>query len=79
MTDTLREGTNELHVQVTGSWRKRLIGEVREPQAFEGTVFHPHLFAVKDAKLHRDEALLPSGLLGPVRLVFSERIVLKTP
>lgn len=76
VTACLREGTNNLQVRVTGTWRNRLIGELRDPAAFANTSFRPYLASWGDARLHADEAMVPAGLLGPVRLVFSREVSL---
>ena len=79
VTDRLRDGINNLQVSVTGTWRNRLIGELRDPKAFANTSFRPYLASWGDARLHQGEAMVPSGLLGPVRLVFSRRVSLPAP
>ena len=71
VTRYVRHGPNQLEIAVTGTWRNRLIGELRDPAAFANTSFRPYLASWGDARLHKDEAMLPSGLLGPVRLVYS--------
>jgi hypothetical protein len=60
ITSALKPGTNELTVKVTNAWVNRLIGD-EQPGATRIT------FA--DVKPYRAKSpLLPSGLLGPVRL-----------
>jgi hypothetical protein len=61
VTDALKPGTNEVTIKVTNAWVNRLIGD-EQPDA---TV--KYTFA--DVKPYRrDSPLLPSGLLGPVRI-----------
>ena len=60
-TNAVKQGTNELTVKVTNAWVNRMIGD-EQPGATKIT------FA--DVKPYKaDSPLLPSGLLGPVRLV----------
>jgi hypothetical protein len=60
-TTALKPGRNELSIKVTNAWVNRLIGD-QQPNAtkFTFTVIHPYNAA---------SPLLPSGLLGPVKLV----------
>src|ERR1019366_89549 len=61
LTGELREGPNELSIRVTNAWVNRLIGD-EQPGATRYT------FA--DVKPYSsDSKLLPSGLLGPVRIL----------
>jgi hypothetical protein len=61
VTDSLRPGENKVTVKVTNLWVNRLIGD-QQPDAtkFTFTTYKPY-----DA----GAPLLPSGLLGPVRLL----------
>jgi hypothetical protein len=62
LSGALRSGDNELVVKVTNAWVNRLIGD-QQPG-----VSAPYTFA--DIKPYKaTSALLPSGLLGPVRLL----------
>jgi (4-O-methyl)-D-glucuronate---lignin esterase len=59
-TEALKPGANELTIKVTNAWVNRLIGD-QQPGATKYT------FA--DVKPYRStSSLLPSGLLGPVRI-----------
>ena len=58
----LREGENVLTVRVANLWVNRIIGDRRQQTRFTST---PHPF------YSADDALLPSGLLGPV-ILFQE-------
>jgi len=62
VTDALREGDNEFQVSVTNLWVSRLIGDA-QPDATQKIAFTTLPF------YRADSPLLPSGLLGEVRLV----------
>ena len=57
----LREGDNLLEIKVTNVWRNRMIGDVQPGEK------HP-VTAIRRFYKSTDK-LLPSGLLGPVRLI----------
>lgn len=61
-TGALRDGSNEIVVEVIGTWRNRLLGEARNevPKLTRTNVRVPGL---------GDTKLIDSGLFGPVRLV----------
>ena len=61
VTDALEAGSNSLVIQVTNLWVNRLIGD-QQPYAVKKYTFTD--FAPYKADSH----LLPSGLLGPVRI-----------
>ena len=64
LTGALKEGANELTVEVTNLWVNRLIGDERNPeQRYTYTTFRHY-----DA----NSPLLPSGLSGPVRILTAE-------
>jgi hypothetical protein len=60
ITSALKPGRNRLEIQVTNLWPNRLIGDL-QPGARKYT------FTVRDV-YRPDSPLLPSGLLGPVRV-----------
>ncbi len=60
--DALREGDNELEIRVIDSWANRLIGDARKVPA-DRLTFTSWTFYTAD-----DEPI-PSGLVGPVRLI----------
>ncbi len=62
--DTVRPGWNELEIAVTNLWPNRLIGD--QLLAPEKRFTHTNI-----TKYQADSPLLPSGLLGPVRLEVS--------
>ncbi len=62
VTSSLLPGTNTLQIRVANLWANRLIGDAGLPEAerktwLTGSPYHP------------TDPLLPSGLLGPVRLL----------
>lgn len=57
----LHEGENSLEIKVTNLWRNRMIGDVRPDRDREVTSIRRFYKASAE--------LIPSGLLGPVRLV----------
>jgi hypothetical protein len=62
MTDALKRGNNLLQIKVTNLWVNRLIGD-RQPNTAQKFTFTTQAF------YKADSPLLPSGLLGPVRIV----------
>ena len=61
VTGALKPGANELTVKVTNAWVNRLIGD-QQPDATTKYTF-------ADVKPYKaNSPLLPSGLLGPVKL-----------
>ncbi|MFN7948802.1 MAG: glycosyl hydrolase [Blastocatellia bacterium] len=62
VTDALRPGANAVEIKVTNLWVNRLIGD-QQPSAAKKYTYTTMPF------YRADSPLLPSGLLGPVRLV----------
>jgi hypothetical protein len=62
--DALKPGDNQLEIDVVNLWRNRLIGDAAKPA--DERVTRTTIVAAPT------EPLLPSGLLGPVRLVRPE-------
>lgn len=64
-THALREGENEIVVEVVGTWHNRIVGEARGelPKLTRTNI------AVSQRKPWKDLAVIESGLFGPVRLV----------
>jgi len=66
----LKPGKNVLEIGVTGTWNNRLVGDARYP-------------GVKKTWLATDllhtgyEPLIPSGLMGPVRVLAAKKVVVK--
>jgi hypothetical protein len=65
-TDELRAGANEVSIKVTNAWVNRLIGD-QQPDAVMKYTF-------ADIEPYQaNSPLLPSGLLGPVRISSVEK------
>ena len=62
ITGLLKEGMNELEVEVVNCWRNRLVGELFLPEK-ERFTYH------SAANINEKTPLQSSGLLGPVRIV----------
>jgi hypothetical protein len=62
VTRALKPGPNEIEIKVTNLWVNRMIGD-RQPDAPTQFTFTRPVF------YEADSPLLPSGLLGPVRIV----------
>jgi hypothetical protein len=62
VSGALVAGTNQLEIEVANLWPNRLIGDLNLPEAqrMTWTTINPY---------KKDSPLLPSGLLGPVRLL----------
>ena len=61
ITEMLQAGANDLEIRVVNLWPNRIIGDLRNPTAKPFTYCQTQLYSASDA-------LLPSGLLGPVEL-----------
>jgi hypothetical protein len=68
ITDAMRTGTNQLVVEVANTWSNRLVGDAQSPDGpkFCRTNIDRSLTWQIPWK---DTPLLPSGLLGPIRLI----------
>jgi hypothetical protein len=64
MTSALKAGTNTLEIKVTNLWVNRLIGD-QQPGAAKKYTYTAVQF------YRANSPLLPSGLLGPVRILRS--------
>ncbi|EAR14584.1 glycosyl hydrolase [Robiginitalea biformata] len=62
ITEALKDGANQLEIRVTNTWVNRLIGDA-QPGVTEKITFTTMPF------YNGTEPLLPSGLVGPVRLL----------
>jgi hypothetical protein len=67
VTAAVRAGENALEVEVTNTWRNRLVGDSGRPPAERAT------WVLGSVNVPPDAPLLPAGLLGPVRLVTEVR------
>ena len=71
ITDVAQVGANKLEIKVTNCWKNRILGDWKLPANEKITwTLYPFYHDEKDADL------MPSGLLGPVKLVTSEAIKL---
>lgn len=78
LTGILKEGTNELQIEVTNCWANRLIGDAGLPENKRTTSTNVRL--VPDREQYRNgyqafsakDPLMPSGLVGPVSIAFGE-------
>ena len=68
VTDALKSGTNKVHIDVTNTWKNRLIGDAGLA-AEERTTW----VLGKESWFSDDEVLAPTGLLGPVVLREAKR------
>jgi hypothetical protein len=70
-------GENTLEIDVTNLWPNRLIGDAGLPENQRLTKTNIRLEAVRTVKPYEgygaNDPLLPSGLLGPVRIEFGQR------
>ena len=62
ITGALRRGSNEVEIEVTNVWHNRIVGDM-QPGVRDKITYTPIDFFTAE------EPLLPSGLLGPVRIV----------
>jgi hypothetical protein len=69
-TKVINEGTNQLEIEVANLWPNRLIGDLSLPpdQRLTWVAVNP---------FKKDSPLLPSGLLGPVRILIEPETRLK--
>lgn len=68
VTAALRPGKNRIEVAVTNGWLNRLIGDAGRDQAERSSFVTPELRFGKLWQPTSRDALLPGGLIGPVRL-----------
>jgi hypothetical protein len=66
ITDAAKAGSNDLEITVVNLWPNRLIGDAGLPQESRLTQTNVHKFS-------SHSPLLPSGLIGPVRLLSVEQ------
>ena len=77
LTGAAKEGENQLEIKVTNLWPNRLIGDSRLPKEERFTGTNVRLFSENDKYrsfqgFSPKDALIPSGLIGPVLLKFGE-------
>jgi hypothetical protein len=61
LTPALRPGANTLEVEVINPWNNRLVGDAALPVAQRRT-------SISVPTVTKDSALVPAGLLGPVKI-----------
>jgi hypothetical protein len=77
ITDAVRQGENDIRIHITNTWWNRLVGDEKYPEGFpermsESRLDKPRTFTTYKAwKWHDD--LMPSGLLGPVQILFEKQ------
>lgn len=72
VTGVMKQGANEVQVKVTNLWVNRLIGD-QQPNATKKYTYTSQQF------YRADSPLLPSGLLGPVRILRSTTESIEAP
>ena len=70
ITEAIKTGENELEIEVVNKWPNRLIGDAKLPADQRRT--RTNITKYNSPKTG-EHALQPSGLLGPVRLLISEK------
>lgn len=68
----LKAGENELEIAVTNLWNNRIVGDLRKDS--NGTFARTNL----KSKFRAGSPLLPSGLIGPVKLCFPMSVTAKS-
>lgn len=66
ITDLVKEGENQLKIEVVNTWVNRIIGDMKLPEE-ERKIWAPHL------PYNAESLLQPSGLFGPVRILTIEK------
>jgi hypothetical protein len=66
VTDAIKPVNNELEIEVVNFWPNRIIGDESKPP-------EKRLTRTNIRKLTKETPLMPSGLLGPVRLLEKDR------
>ena len=85
LTGLVKPGRNELEIDVTNVWVNRLIGDAGLPEEKRLTKTHARRPPGDTSRLahlkgyQADDPLVPSGLLGPVRLEFGVRLERELP
>jgi hypothetical protein len=66
ITRALKPGPNQIEIEVVNFWPNRIIGDQALPESERVT--HTNI-----RELTRDTPLMPSGLLGPVRVMVTDK------
>jgi len=64
ITEHIKQGINEIQVQVTNTWNNRIVGDWRNPEKL------PYTRTNAKSKFNAKSALLPSGLIGKAEIYF---------
>ncbi len=74
ITNLLKKGKNKLEIRVTNTWNNRLAGDDLHPEK-ERFTFYPVIgySPEKKRRQYNEEDMLESGLMGPVKLIFSKK------
>ncbi|MFD2036519.1 glycosyl hydrolase [Belliella marina] len=62
ISKAVKKGNNELTIKVTNTWANRIIGDINKPESERLT------WSVADLSRIKNNPLMPSGLIGPVRI-----------
>ncbi|MBN1345867.1 MAG: hypothetical protein JXQ73_24470 [Phycisphaerae bacterium] len=78
LTGVVRSGANKLEIEVANIWVNRLIGDAGLSASERRTKTNVALFAKKAKRpawqgFSAEDSLMPSGLIGPVRIEFGRR------
>ncbi len=79
ITDAAKAGTNTLEVRVTNTWLNRMVGDLKYPDDFPELPGQPRQAKGFETwasvpRVSKDDALQPSGLVGPVTLRSAARV-----
>ncbi len=72
ITAAVKPGANELEIQVVNLWPNRMIGDQKLPE-------QQRITWASVAPYKAGDPLLPSGLIGPVRIRVAQQLTLETP
>ena len=76
LTEAVKAGKNELEIAVTNTWVNRLIGDAGQPEQKRITKTNVKFLAEPEKRkflgFSAKDQLMPSGLIGPVRIEFRQ-------